>query len=321
MEENNRLGVTPLPKLMLQMAVPAVVAQIINVLYNIVDRIYIGHIQGVGSAALTGVGVTFPIITMITAFSNIVGSGGAPLSAIWMGKGDKEYAGKIMGTGVAMLLFFAACLMAVFYIFKVPFLYLFGASDATIGYGNSYLSIYLGGTVFVLLALGLNPYIIAQGKPKAAMGSVLLGAAVAIVAAVVPVILVSRAIFRTGALLPALRGAVVGGTGGALLRLGSLLLCGRGFGRLRTLGGSLGYLRFGLFRFGGGGSFRLGRLGLRGSFCFWSLRLGRFGLHGLRLGRFGRRLRLGSGLSVPGGEIGVKTRNLVLLGVVFKDDV
>ncbi len=177
MEENNRLGVTPLPKLMLQMAVPAVVAQIINVLYNIVDRIYIGHIQGVGSAALTGVGVTFPIITMITAFSNIVGSGGAPLSAIWMGKGDKEYAGKIMGTGVAMLLFFAACLMAVFYIFKVPFLYLFGASDATIGYGNSYLSIYLGGTVFVLLALGLNPYIIAQGKPKAAMGSVLLGAA------------------------------------------------------------------------------------------------------------------------------------------------
>ena len=151
--------------------------------------------------------------------------------------------------------------------------------------------------------------------------SVLLGAAVAIVAAVVPVILVSRAIFRTGALLPALRGAVVGGAGGALLRLGSLLLCGRGFGRLRTLGGSLGYLRFGLFRFGGGGSFRLGRLGLRGSFCFWSLRLGRFGLHGLRLGRFGRRLRLGSGLSVPGGEIGVKTRNLVLLGVVFKDDV
>lgn len=176
MEESNRLAVMPLPKLMAQMAVPAVVAQIINVLYNIVDRIYIGHIQGVGSAALTGVGVTFPIITLITAFSNIVGSGGAPLAAIWMGKGDKEYARRIMGTGVIMLLFFAACLMTVFYIFKVPFLYLFGASDVTIGYADSYLSIYLLGTVFILTALGLNPYIIAQGRSKAAMGSVLLGA-------------------------------------------------------------------------------------------------------------------------------------------------
>ena len=110
MEENNRLGVTPLPKLMLQMAVPAVVAQIINVLYNIVDRIYIGHIQGVGSAALTGVGVTFPIITMITAFSNIVGSGGAPLSAIWMGKGDygdrRGHAAVFRGMSHGSLLYF-----------------------------------------------------------------------------------------------------------------------------------------------------------------------------------------------------------------------
>lgn len=181
MNRDSRLACEPLGRLMVQMALPSVAAQVINVLYNIIDRIYIGHIPGVGSAALTGVGVTFPIITLITAFSNIVGAGGAPLSAIWMGKGDKDHAQKIMGTGLAMLLVFAACLMVLFYIFKVPFLYLFGASDATVGYGNAYLSVYLAGTVFVLVSLGLNTYIIAQGRSKTAMCSVLVGAVLNII--------------------------------------------------------------------------------------------------------------------------------------------
>ncbi len=173
---NERLGTEKISRLMIQMAIPCIVAQVINILYNIVDRIYIGHIPGVGSAALTGVGLTFPIIVLISAFSNIVGAGGAPLAAIWMGKGDKEHAEKIMGTGVALLLTFSACLMVFFYVFKVSLLYLFGASDATIGYSNSYMSIYLAGTVFVQLYLGLNPYIISQGFSKTAMISVLFGA-------------------------------------------------------------------------------------------------------------------------------------------------
>ena len=123
-------------------------------------------IPDASSDALTGVGVAFPIVTFISAFSAFVGSGGAPLSAIWQGKGDHDRAEKILGNGVTLLIFFSAALMIVFSVFAEPLLYLFGASDATVGYGKTYILIYLTGTLFVELALGLNPYIIAQGAAK-----------------------------------------------------------------------------------------------------------------------------------------------------------
>lgn len=172
------MGTEKIPKLMVQMAVPSIIAQIINILYNIVDRIYIGHISGVGASALTGVGLTFPVITLISAFSAFVGTGGAPLAAIWMGKKDRKHAERILGTGVFMLLCFSVVLMAVFFLFQEPLLYAFGASDATIGHAMDYLTIYLTGTVFVQLALGLNPFIIAQGRSRTAMMSIVIGAVI-----------------------------------------------------------------------------------------------------------------------------------------------
>ena len=113
----SRMGTERIGRLMVSMAVPSIIAQIINILYNIVDRIYIGHIPGVGAAALTGVGITFPIITLISAFSAFVGMGGAPLAAIWMGKGDRKHAEKILGSGACLLVIFTIVLMAVFYLF------------------------------------------------------------------------------------------------------------------------------------------------------------------------------------------------------------
>ena len=174
----SRMGTERIGRLMVSMAVPSIIAQIINILYNIVDRIYIGHIPGVGAAALTGVGITFPIITLISAFSAVVGMGGAPLAAIWMGKGDRKHAEKILGSGACLLVIFTIVLMAVFYLFQKPFLYMFGASDATIGYSLDYMSIYLLGTLFVELALGLNPFIISQGRSRIAMISIVIGAVV-----------------------------------------------------------------------------------------------------------------------------------------------
>lgn len=174
--QEERMGTEKISGLMAKMAIPSVIAQIINILYNIVDRIYIGHIPNASADALTGVGVAFPIVTFISAFSAFAGAGGAPLSAIWQGKGDRDRAEKILGNSVTLLVFFTAVLMLVFYIFMKPLLYLFGASDATIGYGATYISIYLIGTLFVELALGLNPYIISQGAAKTGMISVVIGA-------------------------------------------------------------------------------------------------------------------------------------------------
>ena len=176
-DKEKKMATEGIGKLMISMAVPSIIAQIINILYSIVDRIYIGHIKGVGMEALTGVGVTFPIITLISAFSAFVGAGGAPLAAIWLGKGDRKRAEKILGNGVTLLVFFTVILMAFFYAFQKPLLYLFGASDATIGYAVSYISIYLAGTIFVELALGLNAFIISQGQSRTAMMAVLIGAA------------------------------------------------------------------------------------------------------------------------------------------------
>lgn len=163
-------------KLMLSMTVPAILAQIINVLYSVIDRIYIGHMEGVGANALTGVGVTFCITMFISAFSAFISNGAAPLAAIWLGKGDREHAEKILGNSVSFLLVCTVVLMAFFYTFQRPLLYLFGASDVTIGYAVDYLSVYLAGTLFVELAMGLNAFIICQSQSKTAMLSVLIGA-------------------------------------------------------------------------------------------------------------------------------------------------
>ena len=176
-----RLGTAPLGKLMLSMAIPAVMAQLINVLYNIIDRIYIGHIEGYGDMALTGVGVTAPILMLISAFSAFAGMGGAPLASIELGRKDYDKAEKILGTSAALLITFAIILTGIFMVIKTPVLYMFGATDKTIVYAEQYISIYLVGTIFVQIALGLNAYISAQGQSKIAMLSVLIGAVINIV--------------------------------------------------------------------------------------------------------------------------------------------
>lgn len=181
MRNDEKLGTAPLGRLILSLALPTVLAQLINVLYNIVDRIYIGHMQGDGNLALTGVGVTLPIITLIAAFSAFAGAGGAPLAAIELGKKDERKASLIMGNSAWLLVFFSIVLTIGFLIFKIPILHAFGASSKTITYANDYITIYLLGTIFVQLALGLNAFISGQGAAKAAMLSVLIGAVINIV--------------------------------------------------------------------------------------------------------------------------------------------
>jgi len=168
-------------KTMLSLGLPTFIAQFVNILYNIVDRMYIGHIEGYGAMALTGVGVCFPILMLITAFSSLIGAGGAPLSGIAFGKGDKKQAEKILGNSVVFLIGISVVLTILFQWIKEPFLYLFGASDATYPYAGAYLNIYLFGTVFVMLTLGLNPYITTQGEAKISMFTILIGAALNLV--------------------------------------------------------------------------------------------------------------------------------------------
>ena len=180
-KSDSRLGTEKILKLMLQLALPSVLAQIVNVLYNIIDRIYIGRIPGVGAAALTGVGVTFPVITIVSAFAGFANGGGAPLAAIAMGQRDNKRAEKILGNSTFLLLVFSGVLMAVFLGLKKPLLYMFGASDYTIEYAASYITVYLLGTVFVELAVGLNTFISCQGYARTAMISVLIGAIVNII--------------------------------------------------------------------------------------------------------------------------------------------
>ncbi|MBE5962038.1 MAG: MATE family efflux transporter [Lachnospiraceae bacterium] len=179
--KDEKLGTAPVGKLILSLALPAVAAQLVNVLYNIVDRMYIGHIPEVGSIALTGIGVCFPILTLIAAFSAFIGAGGAPLAAIQLGKKNRKGAEKILGNGFTVLLGLSVILTIFFSIFKEPMLYKFGASSDTIVYALEYLDIYLIGTIFVQLALGLNMFITSQGQAKVAMLSVLIGAVINIV--------------------------------------------------------------------------------------------------------------------------------------------
>ena len=176
-----RLGTDRMLPLVLRMAMPAVAAQVVNLLYNIVDRIYIGHIPGIGTDALAGVGVTGSIIILISAFSAIVSGGGAPLAAIALGQGNRDRAERILGNGFVLLLFFTAVTSILSYIFMEPVLLFTGASENTIGYATDYLSIYLAGTVFVQISVGLNTFINTQGRPGIAMMSTLIGAALNII--------------------------------------------------------------------------------------------------------------------------------------------
>ena len=170
------LATAPIGKLMWKLAVPSVAAQFINLLYNIVDRIYIGHIPVIGGTALTGLGVTFPIITLISAFAAFAGQGGAPLASIRLGAGDREGAERILGNSVTLLLCASAVLTVVFQLIQRPVLMAFGASEATIGYATDYITIYLLGTLFVMISLGMNPFINTQGFGKTGMMTVTIGA-------------------------------------------------------------------------------------------------------------------------------------------------
>lgn len=175
------LGTEPVGRLLLKLAVPTVIAQLVNMLYNIVDRIYIGHMPGDGSLALTGVGVCMPLILIISAFSAFVASGGAPKASIFMGKGDYDSAEKILGGCVTMQIVISVVLTVVLRIFGKKLLLAFGASENTISYALSYMNIYVLGTLFVELTLGLNAFITGQGFAKVGMITVLIGAAANII--------------------------------------------------------------------------------------------------------------------------------------------
>ena len=175
------LGKEPVGKLLLKLALPTVTAQIINMLYNIVDRIYIGHIPKVGAMALTGVGVCMPLILIVAAFAALVGNGGAPRASIFMGKGDTKSAEKTLGNCFSLQIIISVLLTVVLLIWNRDFLLAFGASENTIEYGVSYMNIYALGTFFVQLTLGMNAFITAQGFAKTGMLSVLIGAVANIV--------------------------------------------------------------------------------------------------------------------------------------------
>lgn len=177
MQKNNEfLGTEPVGKLLLRLAIPTVAAQIINMLYNIVDRIYIGHMPGEGGLALTGVGVCLPVIMIVSAFAALVGSGGAPRASIAMGRRDNETAEAILGSCFAFLVVLSVIMTAVLLLFARDFLMAFGASENTIVYAEPYMRIYALGTIFVQLTLGMNSFITAQGFTRVGMYTVLIGA-------------------------------------------------------------------------------------------------------------------------------------------------
>lgn len=177
MQDNrNFLGTEPIGKLLLKLSIPTVIAQLINMLYNIVDRIYIGHIPGEGSLALTGVGVCMPIIMIVSAFAALVSSGGAPRASIYMGRQDNDSAEQILGNCFSLQIVVSLFLTVILLIFGKDLLLAFGASENTIGYATDYMWIYAFGTLFVQLTLGMNAFVTAQGFTKISMFSVLIGA-------------------------------------------------------------------------------------------------------------------------------------------------
>lgn len=175
-QDKEFLGKEPIGKLLLKLALPTVAAQLINMLYNIVDRIYIGHIPEIGADALTGIGVCMPLIMMVSAFAALVGFGGSPRASIAMGKKDNDLAEKILGNCFTTQILISFVLTAVLLIWNRDLLMAFGASENTISYGTRYMNIYSVGTIFVQLTLGMNAFITAQGFAKTGMLSVLIGA-------------------------------------------------------------------------------------------------------------------------------------------------
>ena len=180
-QKRQDMGSGDVKKLLLQLMIPAVVAQVVNLLYNIVDRIYIGHIPGIGAAALTGVGLFTPILMLLNAFAMLIGAGGAPRTAIAMGQGDKEQAEKIIGNSFTMLMIFAVVLTIVFYAGAPALLRMFGASDTTLPYALAYSRIYILGSVCVLIVMGMNPFITTQGFAKISMLTTVIGAVINII--------------------------------------------------------------------------------------------------------------------------------------------
>ena len=180
-KRENDLGRDPVGKLLLRLAVPTVTAQLVNALYNLVDRMYIGHIEGVGDLALTGLGVCFPVIMFVSALSALVGQGGGSRAVVRMGAGDQEKANAILGSCATMLVVLSVVFTLLFQALKEPMLYLFGATENTIGYAMEYLTIYLWGTLFVEISLGLNFFITAQGFSTMGMMTVLIGAVINII--------------------------------------------------------------------------------------------------------------------------------------------
>ena len=179
-KENIDLGKGKIGKLLLTLAVPTIIGQLVNLLYNIIDRIFIGKMAS-GDLAMAGVGVAMPIILLVSAFAMLIGAGGAPLTAIEMGKQNNDKAEEIMSNCFSMLILIGIILTIVFSVFKEPILWAFGASNATIGYGLDYLSIYLIGTIFVQISLGMNSFINTQGFTKIGMITVIIGAIINIV--------------------------------------------------------------------------------------------------------------------------------------------
>ena len=178
---NRDMGTGNVKKLLAQLAIPAIVAQVINLLYNVVDRIYIGHIPEIGASALTGVGLFMPILMLINAFAMLAGSGGAPRSAIAMGQKENDTAEKIVGNCFSLLLGFAIVLTVVFYVSAPTLLTLFGASEVTLPYAVDYARIYILGSVFVLIVMGMNPFITTQGFAKISMLTTVIGAVINII--------------------------------------------------------------------------------------------------------------------------------------------
>ena len=174
--KETNLGKDRVGRLFFALAVPAITSQVVNALYNMVDRMYIGHIPGSGASALTGVGVAFPLIMIISAFAALVSMGGAPRASIMMGKGDNEQANKILGNCFTALVITSVVLTAVTMIFCEPLLMMFGASENTIVYAKAYMMIYAAGTIFVQLTLGMNAFISAQGFSRISMLTVIIGA-------------------------------------------------------------------------------------------------------------------------------------------------
>lgn len=175
-QDKTFLGTEPVGRLLFQLAVPTVTAQLVNMLYNIVDRIYIGHMPGDGSLALTGVGVCMPLIMIVSAFAALVASGGAPRASIAMGRGDHAGAERLLGGCAALLLLLSLTLTAVLLLWGRDLLLLFGASENTVAYAADYMGVYAVGTVFVQLTLGLNAFVTAQGFARTGMLTVLIGA-------------------------------------------------------------------------------------------------------------------------------------------------